>query len=186
MVEVHNDETSADPPTTSIERQMQVITTSIQDLPRETTRQNKELWYAIRKGPPTPHDDNQPSLQKENRIDDQETDSQQVTRHKDDEVQKTPSPNRYREESASSFAHPSRQRPDRFVRLSKQPDRSARSSRGPDDKTARLEEELHEMKKQMGDMKNSLKAKAAHNLDNLVHRADSPFIPRIANFPLPS
>ena len=35
-------------------------------------------------------------------------------------------------------------------------------------------------------MKNSLKAKAARNLDNLVHRADSPFIPRIANFPLPT
>ena len=42
------------------------------------------------------------------------------------------------------------------------------------------------MKKQMGDMKNSLKAKAAHNLDNLVQQANSPFIPRIANFPLPS
>ena len=51
---------------------------------------------------------------------------------------------------------------------------------------ARLEEELHEMKKQMRDMKNSLKAKVARNLDNLVHRADSPFIPRIVNFPLPS
>ena len=37
----------------------------------------------------------------------------------------------------------------------------------------------------MGDMKNSLKAKAAHNLDHLVHRADLPFIPSIANFPLP-
>jgi hypothetical protein len=36
----------------------------------------------------------------------------------------------------------------------------------------------------MGDMKNSLKAKAARNLDNLVHRADSPFIPKITNFPL--
>ena len=42
------------------------------------------------------------------------------------------------------------------------------------------------MKKQMGDMKNSLKAKAARNLDNLVHWADSPFIPKITNFPLPS
>jgi hypothetical protein len=42
------------------------------------------------------------------------------------------------------------------------------------------------MRKQMGDMKNSLKAKAARNLDNLVHRADSPFIPSIADFPLPS
>ena len=38
----------------------------------------------------------------------------------------------------------------------------------------------------MEDMKNSLKAKAARNLDNLVHRANSPFIPSIANFPLPS
>jgi hypothetical protein len=42
------------------------------------------------------------------------------------------------------------------------------------------------MRKQMGDMKNNLKAKAARNLDNLVHRADSPFIPSIADFPLPS
>jgi hypothetical protein len=38
----------------------------------------------------------------------------------------------------------------------------------------------------MGDMKNSLKVKAARNLDNLVHRVDSPFIPSIADFPLPS
>ncbi len=37
----------------------------------------------------------------------------------------------------------------------------------------------------MGDMKNSLKAKVARNLDNLVHRVDSPFIPSIANFLLP-
>uniref|UniRef100_A0A2N9FIS9 Uncharacterized protein n=1 Tax=Fagus sylvatica TaxID=28930 RepID=A0A2N9FIS9_FAGSY len=36
------------------------------------------------------------------------------------------------------------------------------------------------------DMKNSLRAKAARNLDNLVHRADSPFIPSIADFLLPS
>jgi hypothetical protein len=41
------------------------------------------------------------------------------------------------------------------------------------------------MRKQIGDMKNSLKAKAARNLDNLVHQVDSPFIPSIANFPLP-
>ena len=119
-----------------------------------------------------------------------------MTCRKSDEVQKTPSPNRYGEESAGSSTHPSRQRQDRTarsskqldrsIRSSKQPDRSTRSSREPDNKTACLEEELHEMKKQMGDMKNSLKAKAAHNLDNLVHRANSPFIPRIANFPLPS
>jgi hypothetical protein len=49
-----NDGTSADPAMTPIERQMQVIATSIQDLARETSRQNQELWQAIRKGPPTP------------------------------------------------------------------------------------------------------------------------------------
>ena len=42
------------------------------------------------------------------------------------------------------------------------------------------------MRKKIGDMKNSLKAKAALNLDNLVHQADLPFILSIANFPLPS
>uniref|UniRef100_A0A2N9FSH1 Uncharacterized protein n=1 Tax=Fagus sylvatica TaxID=28930 RepID=A0A2N9FSH1_FAGSY len=68
----------------------------------------------------------------------------------------------------------------------RQPDHPDRSTRDPDDKTARLEKELREMRKQMGDMKNSLRAKAARNLDNLVHRADSPFIPSIADFPLPS
>ena len=41
------------------------------------------------------------------------------------------------------------------------------------------------MRKQIGDMKNSLKAKAACNFDNIVHRTDSPFIPSIANFKVP-
>jgi hypothetical protein len=60
MEGVNNEGTSADPPMTPIERQMQVIATSIQDLARETTRQNKELWQAIKKGPLTPLDNNQP------------------------------------------------------------------------------------------------------------------------------
>ena len=199
-----NDGTSADPPMTSIERQMLVITTSIQNLAREMTRQNKELWHTIKKGLLTLHDNNQPHPQRESRMDDQEADSQQVTRRRDNEVEKTPPPSRHRAESAGSFTlpncqrtdrtalsfkHPNREvrsskQPDREARSSRQPDRSARSSKGPNDKTARLEEELHEMRKQMGDMKNSLKAKAARNLDNLVHRANSPFIPSIANFSL--
>jgi hypothetical protein len=188
MEGVNNEGTSADPPMTPIERQMQVIATSIQDLARETTRQNKELWQAIKKGPLTPLDNNQPPPQRESRTDDQEADNRRMTHLncKDNEAQKTPSPNRHREESAGSSTHSNCQRPARSFRLSKQPDRSTQSSRGPNDKTARLEEELHEMKKQMGDMKNSLKAKAARNLDNLVHWADSPFIPRIVNFPLPA
>ena len=54
-----NDGTSAGPAMTPIERQMQVIATSIQDLARETSHQNQELWQAIRKRPPAPHDNNQ-------------------------------------------------------------------------------------------------------------------------------
>jgi hypothetical protein len=215
-----NDGTSADPTMTPIERQMQVIATSIQDLARETSRQNQELWQAIRKGPPTLHDNNQPPPRGENESNDQEADSRQVTRRRGGEVEKTPPrSSRHRVESAGSSAPPSRQktakttrsskqpeksdrsskqpeRPDRSSKQperqdrqdhsSRQPDRLARSSRDPDDKTARLEKELREMRKQMGDMKNSLKAKAARNLDNLVHRPDSPFIPSIADFPLPS
>uniref|UniRef100_A0A2N9F3F9 Uncharacterized protein n=1 Tax=Fagus sylvatica TaxID=28930 RepID=A0A2N9F3F9_FAGSY len=218
-----NDRTSVDSPMTPIERQMQVIATNIQDLAREISRQNQELRQAIKKGPPTPRDNNQPPPRGENGSNDQEADSRQVTRRRADEVEKTPPQNRHRAESTGSSAHPSLQRTVRITRSSKQPkqqdqppkkseqhERSskqpegsarstkqldhssrqpnhlARSSRGPDDKTTRLEEELHEMRKQMGDMKNSLKAKAACNLDNLVHRADSPFIPSIANFPLPS
>ena len=61
-----NDGPSADPTMTPIERQMQVIATSIQDLARETSRQNQELWQAIKKGPPTPRDNNQPPLRGEN------------------------------------------------------------------------------------------------------------------------
>uniref|UniRef100_A0A2N9HJA8 Retrotransposon gag domain-containing protein n=1 Tax=Fagus sylvatica TaxID=28930 RepID=A0A2N9HJA8_FAGSY len=202
-----SDKTSTDPPMTPIERQMQVIATSIQDFARETSRQNQELWQAIKKGPPTPRDNNQPLPQGENGSNDQEADNRQITRRREDEVEKTPPQNKHRarvreapplrvgtgrleqleEQQRSSKQH------ERSARSAKQPDHSsrqpnrlARSSRSPDDKTARLEEELREMRKQMGDMKNSLKAKAARNLDNLVHRADSPFIPRIANFPLPS
>uniref|UniRef100_A0A2N9HF13 Integrase catalytic domain-containing protein n=1 Tax=Fagus sylvatica TaxID=28930 RepID=A0A2N9HF13_FAGSY len=204
-----NDGTSADPAMTPIERQMQVIATSIQDLARETSRQNQELWQAIRKGPPTPHDNNQPPPRGGNRSNDQEADSHQVTRRRGGEVERTPPRSRHRAESAGSSAPPSQhktakttrsskqpERPDRSSKQperedrrgnsSRQPDHPDRSTRDPDDKTAHLEKELREMRKQMGDMKNSLRAKAARNLDNLVHRADSPFIPSIADFPLPS
>jgi hypothetical protein len=104
---------------------MQVIATSIQDLARETTHQNKELWHAIKKGPPTLHDNNQHPPQKESRMDNQEADSRQVTRHRDDEVEKTPPPNRHRAESAGSSTPPSRQRTDRTALSFKHPDREA-------------------------------------------------------------
>uniref|UniRef100_A0A2N9IZQ4 RNase H type-1 domain-containing protein n=1 Tax=Fagus sylvatica TaxID=28930 RepID=A0A2N9IZQ4_FAGSY len=214
-----NDETSVGPTMTPIERQMQVIAISIQDLARETSRQNQELWQAIKKGPPAPHDDNRPPPRGENESNNQEIDSHQVTRRRGGEVERTPPRSKHREESAGSSVPPSQhktakttrsskqpekpnrsskqpERPDKSSKQpfrqdrrdnsSRQPDRSARSSRDPNDKIARLEKELREMRKQMGGMKNSLKAKAARNLDNLVHRADSPFIPSITDFPLPS
>ena len=104
----HHEGTDTDPPMTPIERQMQVIATSIQDLARKTIKPNKELWHAIRKGPLTPQNDNQPPPQRENRSDDQEVDSRQVTRCRNDEVKKTPSLNRDREKSAGSSTYPSR------------------------------------------------------------------------------
>ena len=118
-----NDRTSADPPMTPIERQMQAITTNIQDLARETSHQNQELWQAIKKGPPTPRDNNQPPPRGENESNDQETDSHQITRRRAGEAEKTPPQNGHKAESAGSSAHPSRQRTVRTTRSSKQPER---------------------------------------------------------------
>uniref|UniRef100_A0A2N9FPR8 Integrase catalytic domain-containing protein n=1 Tax=Fagus sylvatica TaxID=28930 RepID=A0A2N9FPR8_FAGSY len=178
-----NDGTSADPTMTPIERQMQVIATSIQDLARETSRQNQELWQAIRKGPPTPHDNNQPPPRGGNSRHRAESagSSAPPSQHK---TAKTTRSSKQPERPDRSSKQPERE--DRRGNSSRQPDHPDRSTRDPDDKTTRLEKELREMRKQMGDMKNSLRAKAARNLDNLVHRADSPFIPSIADFPLPS
>uniref|UniRef100_A0A2N9HLG9 Integrase catalytic domain-containing protein n=1 Tax=Fagus sylvatica TaxID=28930 RepID=A0A2N9HLG9_FAGSY len=160
-----NDGNSADPAMTPIERQMQVIATSIQDLARETSRQNQELWQAIRKGPPTPHDNNQPPPRGGNGSNDQEADSHQVTRRRGGEVERTPPRSRHRAESAGSSAPPSQhktakttrsskqpERPDRSFKQperqdrrgssSRRPDHPAQSSKDPDDKTTCLEKEL--------------------------------------------
>uniref|UniRef100_A0A2N9HX06 Uncharacterized protein n=1 Tax=Fagus sylvatica TaxID=28930 RepID=A0A2N9HX06_FAGSY len=161
-----NDGTSADPTMTPIERQMQVIATSIQDLARETSRQNQELWQAIRKGPPTPHDNNQPPPRGGNRSNDQEADSHQVTRRRGDEVERTPPRSRHRAESAGSRPSSLNEKideetpPDNLI-IQTDPQEIRMTKRHD------LEKELREMRKQMGDMKNSLRAKAARNLDNL-------------------
>ena len=115
----HHEGTRNDPPITPIKRQMQVIATSIQDLARETSRQNQELWQAIRKGPPTPHDNNQRPPQGENWSNDQEADSRQVTRRREDEVEKTPPQSKHRAESAGSSAPPSRQKTAKTTQSSK-------------------------------------------------------------------
>uniref|UniRef100_A0A2N9H8N9 Retrotransposon gag domain-containing protein n=1 Tax=Fagus sylvatica TaxID=28930 RepID=A0A2N9H8N9_FAGSY len=61
------------------------------------------------------------------------------------------------------------------------PTRSAADARA-----AKLEEELKEMREQMKEMKSQVKAKAAKNLDMLVHRSASPFTKRIDEYPLPA
>jgi hypothetical protein len=42
------------------------------------------------------------------------------------------------------------------------------------------------MREQMKEMKSQVKAKAAKNLDMLVHRSESPFTKRIDEYPLPA
>uniref|UniRef100_A0A2N9J155 Uncharacterized protein n=1 Tax=Fagus sylvatica TaxID=28930 RepID=A0A2N9J155_FAGSY len=55
-----------------------------------------------------------------------------------------------------------------------------------DARAAKLEEELKEMMEQMKEMKSQVKAKAAKNLDMLVHRTKSPFTKRVDEYPLPT
>jgi hypothetical protein len=55
-----------------------------------------------------------------------------------------------------------------------------------DARATKLEEELKEMREQMKEMKSQVKAKAAKNLDMLVHRSKSPFTKRIDEYPLPA
>uniref|UniRef100_A0A2N9GKA7 Integrase catalytic domain-containing protein n=1 Tax=Fagus sylvatica TaxID=28930 RepID=A0A2N9GKA7_FAGSY len=61
------------------------------------------------------------------------------------------------------------------------PTKSAANARA-----AKLEEELKEMREQMKEMKSQVKAKAARNLDMLVHRSESPFTKRVDEYPLPA
>ena len=51
---------------------------------------------------------------------------------------------------------------------------------------AKWEQEIKMMRAQMGEMKNEFKGRAAKNLDDLVHRTDSPFMAAVISFPLPS
>uniref|UniRef100_A0A2N9FHX8 RNase H type-1 domain-containing protein n=1 Tax=Fagus sylvatica TaxID=28930 RepID=A0A2N9FHX8_FAGSY len=55
-----------------------------------------------------------------------------------------------------------------------------------DARAAKLEEELKEIREQMKEMKSQVKAKAAKNLDILVHRTESPFTKRVDEYPLPT
>jgi hypothetical protein len=55
-----------------------------------------------------------------------------------------------------------------------------------DARAAKLEKELKEMREQMKEMKSQVKAKAAKDLDMLVHRSESPFTKKVDEYPLPA
>uniref|UniRef100_A0A2N9ERU6 Uncharacterized protein n=1 Tax=Fagus sylvatica TaxID=28930 RepID=A0A2N9ERU6_FAGSY len=53
-------------------------------------------------------------------------------------------------------------------------------------RAVKLEEELKKMREKMKEMKSQVKAKAARNLDMLVHCSESPFTNRVDDYPLPT
>ena len=55
-----------------------------------------------------------------------------------------------------------------------------------EESTAKWEQEIKMMRAQMGEMKDEFKGRAAKNLDDLVHRTDSPFTEAITSFPFSS
>ena len=55
-----------------------------------------------------------------------------------------------------------------------------------EESSAKWEQEMKAMRVQMGEMKDEFKGQAARNLDDLVHRTDSPFTKTVISFPLPS
>jgi hypothetical protein len=55
-----------------------------------------------------------------------------------------------------------------------------------EESTAKWELEMKKMRAQMGEMKDEFKGREIKNLDDLVHRTDSPFTKEITSFPLPS
>ena len=55
-----------------------------------------------------------------------------------------------------------------------------------EESTAKWEQEMKAMRAQMGEIKDKFKGRAAKNLDDLVHRTDSPFTKAVTSFPLPS
>jgi hypothetical protein len=54
-----------------------------------------------------------------------------------------------------------------------------------EESTSKWEQEIKVMRAQMWEMKNEFKGRVAKNLDDLVHRTDSPFTEAVTSFPLP-
>ena len=48
-----------------------------------------------------------------------------------------------------------------------------------------MENELHNIRKEMDELRNAIKDKGGENLDGMIRRMDSPFTTEVLNHPLP-
>uniref|UniRef100_A0A2N9IUL6 Uncharacterized protein n=1 Tax=Fagus sylvatica TaxID=28930 RepID=A0A2N9IUL6_FAGSY len=158
-------------PLSASERQLQALTANIQELARqsaadrkemqELAKQNQELMALLRSRGEIPSPG---QGQNGEEIPRNETGrNQNQSQNQNDEGS---SANQNRKPHPSQVADPAR-----FA---------------TDARAAKLEEELKEMREQMKEMKSQVRAKAAKNLDMLVHRSESPFTKRIDEYPLPA
>uniref|UniRef100_A0A2N9GFI3 RNA-directed DNA polymerase n=1 Tax=Fagus sylvatica TaxID=28930 RepID=A0A2N9GFI3_FAGSY len=154
-------------PLSASERQLQALTANIQELVRqsaadrremqELAKQNQELMTLLRSRGEIPSPG-------------QGQNAEEIPRNETGRNQN--------QNDEGSSAHQNREpHPSQVA----DPTRSAADARA-----AKLEEELKEMREQMKEMKSQVKAKAAKNLDMLVHRSESPFTKRIDEYPLPA
>ena len=51
--------------------------------------------------------------------------------------------------------------------------------------STRVENELHNIRKEMDELKNAMKDKSGENLDEMIRRTDSPFTTEVLNHSLP-
>uniref|UniRef100_A0A2N9F122 Integrase catalytic domain-containing protein n=1 Tax=Fagus sylvatica TaxID=28930 RepID=A0A2N9F122_FAGSY len=163
------------PPLSASERQLQALTANIQELARqsaadrremqELARQNQELMALLRSRGEIPSPG---QGQNGEEIPRNETGRNQSQNHNQNDEGSSANQNR----EPHPHPHPSQVA---------DPAKSAADAR-----VAKLEEELKEMREQMKEMKSQVKAKAAKNLDMLVHRSESPFTKRIDEYPLPA
>uniref|UniRef100_A0A2N9H4D6 RNase H type-1 domain-containing protein n=1 Tax=Fagus sylvatica TaxID=28930 RepID=A0A2N9H4D6_FAGSY len=158
-------------PLSASERQLQALTANIQELARqsaadrremqELAKQNQELLALLRSRGEIPSPGQGQNGEENPR---NETGrNQNQSQNQNDEGS---SANQNREPHPSQVADPARS--------------------AADARAAKPEEELKEMREQMKEMKSQVRAKAAKNLDMLVHRSESPFTKRIDEYPLPA
>uniref|UniRef100_A0A2N9I6A6 Integrase catalytic domain-containing protein n=1 Tax=Fagus sylvatica TaxID=28930 RepID=A0A2N9I6A6_FAGSY len=163
------------PPLSASERQLQALTANIQELARqsaadrremqELARQNQELMALLRSRGEIPSPG-------------QGQNGEEIPRN---ETRRNQSQNHNQNDEGSSANQNREPHPHPHPSQVADPAKSAADARA-----AKLEEELKEMREQMKEMKSQVKAKAAKNLDMLVHRSESPFTKRIDEYPLPA